>query len=221
MVFGIDDAIMLGTAAVGVGLQLFGSNEEGKAAKRQAEIAKRENDKQKKRIKEKVIPLMKEQGKLQAAATEESKKAEALRARQMELDAMRTRREIVRSAVTARSLAIANAFQSGAENSSGLFGGLAQITAEGNRQGLAVNQNLEIGRGIFASNLAMSNLISQANKLNTKENIQRTKLGQMTNNAQTKIAAAGVNDGSSYATLGTSLINNSETISKLGMSLFG
>lgn len=219
MIFGVDDVIMLGIAAAGAGLQLFGANEEQDAAKQQAAAAKRAAQKQKQKIKEKIVPLIKEQGKLQRAAEEQSRTAENLRKQQMELDAMRSRREVIRNAVAARAQSLTAAFAQGAQNSSGLFGSLNQITAEAGRQGLAISQNLSIGRGIFAANIAASENISAANRLATKENVQRAKLGAASNVAQANVAALGVNSGSAYSQLGGSIVSSSQTIGKIGASL--
>ena len=81
-----------------------------------------------------------------------SKKAEALRERQMNLEAMRKKREMVREGVAARSQALSNATAQGAAEGSGLQGGIAQVTAQQNRNVQAVNQDTEIGAGIFKAN---------------------------------------------------------------------
>lgn len=78
--------------------------------------------------------------------------AEQLRKRQMELESQRSRRETVRKMVAARSVALSNATSQGAQGGSGLQGGFAQIASQGTSQLLALNQNTEIGRGIFDAN---------------------------------------------------------------------
>lgn len=85
---------------------------------------------------------------------EAQKKAERLRERQMNLQAMRERRESIRQAVLARSTALATATSQGASapGSSALGGAYGQIQGERNRQILAINQNQQIGQGIFAAN---------------------------------------------------------------------
>lgn len=80
------------------------------------------------------------------------KKAEQLRKKQMDLDATRRRREIVRQATIARSTALANATASGSAQGSGLQGGQASITANAGNQIVQTNQAQEIGAGIFSAN---------------------------------------------------------------------
>lgn len=229
--FGIDDAFMLGSAAVGLGLQLFGGDDSGEkaakaAAKKSARLSKKSAAKQNAFIKEKIIPNLQEQGRLGELASEESRKAEMLRAKQMELDAARTRREVIRNYVRTSSTATAAAFAQGAERGSGLQGGLAQIFGDLGRSIVAGNQNLEIGRGIFAANIAQSEYLSGVNQLRTKENILNAKLGTIGNKFNAKVqaanAAGSVGDtGTSYSQLGTSLVSNSESIGQLGLQLFG
>lgn len=81
-----------------------------------------------------------------------SKKQEALRQRQMELEATRQRREQVRRATVARAQATANAYNQGSGDSSGLSGGLAQITSQANRNILGINQDEQIGNQVFKTN---------------------------------------------------------------------
>jgi hypothetical protein len=81
-----------------------------------------------------------------------AKKAEALRERQMNLEAARKKRELIREGVVARGKAKANAEAQGAGAGSGLAGGLAQITGQQGRNVQANNQDQQIGQGIFAAN---------------------------------------------------------------------
>lgn len=85
----------------------------------------------------------------QAAASE---RQDNLRRRQMELEANRQRREQIRKATVARAQATASATNQGAGDSSGIQGGLAQITSQANRNIQGINQDEEIGRGIFKTN---------------------------------------------------------------------
>ena len=80
------------------------------------------------------------------------KKAEKLRKQQMELESMRKKREVFREGQIRRAEVTANATSQGAGEGSGLQGGLAGITGSVNRNNLAVNQDTEIGRGIFKAN---------------------------------------------------------------------
>jgi len=81
-------------------------------------------------------------------------KAEKLRERQMNLQAMRERRDVVRQSILARSTALANTTSQGAsaEGSSALGGAYGQISGDRGRQTVAINQNQRIGQGIFSAN---------------------------------------------------------------------
>jgi hypothetical protein len=82
------------------------------------------------------------------------KKAEKLRERQMNLQAMRERRDVVRQSILARSTALATTTAQGASapGSSAIGGAYGQISGDKNRQTVAINQNQEIGQGIFKAN---------------------------------------------------------------------
>lgn len=81
-------------------------------------------------------------------------RAEKLREQQMNLQATRERREVIRNAILARSTALATTTAQGASSSgsSALGGAYGQIAGDANRQTLAINQNQNIGSGIFAAN---------------------------------------------------------------------
>lgn len=81
-----------------------------------------------------------------------SAKAEKLRSRMMQLEAMRKRREIIREGVVARAQATSNATAQGAGEGSGLKGGIAQITGQQNRSLLASRQDEELGKKVFSAN---------------------------------------------------------------------
>ena len=95
---------------------------------------------------------LKEQNAAQQAAIDAQQQSEALRQKQMNLDAMRRQREIVRAGIQARSLALATATTQGAQGGSGVQGGFAQIAGRTNWNALGVAQNQEIGNAMFASN---------------------------------------------------------------------
>lgn len=78
--------------------------------------------------------------------------AERLRQQQARLEALRQRRQLVRESLRARALATATAYGQGAGAGSGLQGGYAQISGATGRQTLALNQNEQIGNGIFEAN---------------------------------------------------------------------
>lgn len=83
-----------------------------------------------------------------------SAKAEKLRSRMMQLEAMRKRRELIREGVVARAQATSNATAQGAGEGSALQGGIAQITNQQNRNVLASRQDEELGKGVFKANAA-------------------------------------------------------------------
>jgi hypothetical protein len=89
-------------------------------------------------------------GSMQAA--EASQDAEKLRKKQMSLDAMRKRREVLREAMLARSTALSNATAQGAEEGTGLQGGFAQIAGQAASNISHINQSEDIGKGIFDAN---------------------------------------------------------------------
>lgn len=123
----------------------------------------------------------------QAAA---AKRAEDLRERQMNLEAQRQRRQAIRNALRARSIALTSATSQNAEGGSGLQGGFAQIGQQlgSNLQG--INQSTEIGAGIFQAN--------------------RDSAG----------ASSLVSFGSGLSSLGGALVQNSETLGRVG-TFFG
>jgi hypothetical protein len=107
-----------------------------------------------------------------------SRAAEASRKQQMNLEADRSRRQTIREAIVARSTALANATQQGAQESSGLEGGIAQVTGQMNQNILAVNQNQQIGNRIFDANMEYSRGQSLSNLGGSLQGLS----GQITNN---------------------------------------
>lgn len=90
----------------------------------------------------------------QMKQAEAAKRAEKLRMRQMDLEASRARREQIRRAQVARAQATASAVTQGAQFSSALAGGQAQVQNEAGRNIVAVNQDQGIGNAIFKANQA-------------------------------------------------------------------
>lgn len=124
------------------------------------------------------------------------RRAEELRKKQMNLDAARRRREIIRQGIIARGLAINNAANQGATASSGLLGGLFQIGGQARRAITQTNQNQIIGGGIFDANIQGGN-------------------------AQIREANAGTIAafGSGLSSLGGTAINNLGTFNRVGTYL--
>lgn len=122
----------------------------------------------------------------QRKAQKGAERAERLREAQMNLETNRSNRQILRQTLAARATAISNASAQGAMEGSGLQGGLSQIQSQGTSATLASNQNREIGAGMFGANRQ----ISQGNSLSAT--------------------------GSGLSSLGNGLVNNSETIGRIG-----
>lgn len=97
----------------------------------------------------------------QQGAIQAQQRAEAARQTQMNLEASRKRREAVRQAIQARSLAEANANAQGALFSSGLQGGYGQIAGRLGTNVLNTSQNQELGNAIFSANRDASSAYSQ------------------------------------------------------------
>ncbi len=70
----------------------------------------------------------------------------------MNLEAMRQRRQVIRNALRARSVASVNATAQGAGSGSGLQGGFGQIGQGAGENMVGINQGTEIGAGIFSAN---------------------------------------------------------------------
>lgn len=91
-----------------------------------------------------------------AQQADASRRAEALRERQMNLESSRQRRQTIRNAIRARSLALTAATAQGASSGSGLPGGYGQIGGATARNIQGVNQAQEISSGIFRANSDMA-----------------------------------------------------------------
>lgn len=98
--------------------------------------------------------------KAQAAATQQQieaeRRAEALRREQMELDARRRQREIVRQQQRTRAAALATATAQGTSQGSGLQGAYGAIAGQSGVNMLGVSQNLEFGQRMFGINSDIS-----------------------------------------------------------------
>ena len=81
-----------------------------------------------------------------------SEKAEKARQQQMQLDATRKRREVLRESIRARSMALSSASAQGAAESSGLQGGYGQIAGVSGRNIVSTNQDEALGNKVFKAN---------------------------------------------------------------------
>lgn len=99
----------------------------------------------------------------QQDAAKASKKAEKLRETQMNLDAQRRRREVIRKMIAERAASRANAAAQGASGSdSSVIGGQAQAVNTGAYNVNAINQSQEVGQGIFAANAQYADAYARA-----------------------------------------------------------
>lgn len=90
-------------------------------------------------------------------ANNASKRAEKLREKQMNLEATRRQREIIRQRQVANSQALAVATAQGAAQGTGLQGGYGAVAGATGRQAVSTSQNTQIGSGIFQANAAADN----------------------------------------------------------------
>lgn len=88
----------------------------------------------------------------QQRVAQASMAAEEARKRQMDLETQRQKRQAIREGTIARGLALSNATTQGAQESSGVQGGIAQITGQQNQNLVTANQGQEIGNQIFNAN---------------------------------------------------------------------
>lgn len=123
-------------------------------------------------------------------AAKGAERAEALRKAQMDLEATRSRRQIIRQAALARSTALSNTTSQGAAQGSGLQGGLGQIQNEAGGAAVASNQNQILGTEMFSANRQISR-------------------GQTTSSI-----------GQGVSSLGGALVKNQQEIGRLGAYLF-
>lgn len=115
-----------------------------------------------------------------------AKRAERLRERQMELEAMRQRRAALRAALRARSVGLVNATAQGAGSGSGIQGGYGQIGGDLGNNMVGINQATQIGAGIFEAN---------------RQGADGASLAAF---------------GSGLSSLGGSLVSNADTLGRLG-----
>jgi len=164
--------VLTAVAVAGLGLSAFGASQSYSAARSQATA--------------------------QQGMIAEQQKQEALRQQAMELDARRRQREILRNQQRARSMSLTTATAQGASFGSVLPGAFGQISGQAGTQGLGVSQNLEIGRGMFASNMVESQY-------------------------KMDYAAAGAQMafGQGLSTLGGAIVSNLGTIGNLSGNAFG
>lgn len=137
------------------------------------------------------------QAKAQKQALAAQQRAENIREQQMEVDATRKRRQMIREQQVARAQALQTSVNQGADSSSVLGGVYGGIGGQTGVNVLGVEQNREMGRGIFS-----------ANRDATAANIR---------------GAAGASQaamGNAISSLGGALVSNSGTIGRIGTYMF-
>lgn len=116
---------------------------------------------------------------------------------QMQLEAHRMQLQQFRNIQRQRALGTAAAVNQGAQFGSGLQGGLAQITDQGQENVLGINQNLQIGQNIFGINNDIS--------------AHKQKIASLGGDMATDQA---------WGSLGGALVKNSGTIGSLGKDAY-
>lgn len=135
----------------------------------------------------------KAQAAAQARAYQLQADVEKKRMQQMNLEAMRKKREIVRNSIAARSEALASTTAQGASKGSALPGAYGSIAGQSNTQQLGVQQNWDIGKSIFQLHGQMFDAYSAA-------------------------ASAGTTaaTGAGLTSLGSMLMKNNDTMGRVG-----
>lgn len=102
----------------------------------------------------------------QNRAAEAEKEQQQVKQLQLNIDAARQTRDIARKAMLARSTALVNATNQGAQSGSGLQGGYAQISGQEGSGNESVNQNVQLGQQMFTANNAETDARTSANTWN-------------------------------------------------------
>jgi len=92
----------------------------------------------------------------QMKAADAQRKQERIRRRQMELEAARRKRQILREAALQKAQSTAAGYAQGAGGSSALAGAVGGISQQAGSGVLAVNQGQQLGQQMFAANMAES-----------------------------------------------------------------
>lgn len=158
----------------------------------------------------------------QGEATQASIRAEEARQRQAQLEATRRRRQVIRQTQVAQGQSLSTAIGQGVSlRGSTIAGARASLTAQAAFENLGVFQSEELGERVFASNRA----IFEAQR---EENLARARIAQAESNQQLRIAEArqGVanvdrTQGLGTLQLGQALVQNSQTIGRIGTTAFG
>jgi hypothetical protein len=138
------------------------------------------------------------------ASIQAQKESEALRQKQLNLDATRRKREIMRASVAARSAALAQTTAQGAGSpgSSALAGAYGSIAGRTGVNTLGVSQNQEIGNSLF--------------------DVHQRQLSEYQAAASQAASAQGLMAlGSGLSSLGGAAMSNAGSITKIGSFISG
>lgn len=139
----------------------------------------------------------KEMAQAQQDQIAQQQKIEAQRKQQMELEAARAQKQVLRNQQRARAMSLATATAQGASYGSALPGAYGGESGQANTNLLSIGQNLQIGQNIFGYNQQISNdRIAYAG-------------------AQADYAA-----GQGLSSLGGALVSNAQTITNIGQVAF-
>lgn len=89
--------------------------------------------------------------------TEATKRAEALREKQSNLELARQRRQVLRDSLKARAMALLNSTAQGGTGGSGIAGGYGEIGQKTGENLVGISQAGQIGSGIFKANYSEAN----------------------------------------------------------------
>ncbi len=142
--------------------------------------------------------VSKQTAKLSAGVAEDEQQVNVQKRQQMQLEANRQQLQNFRNVQQARARSLESATNQGAQFGSGLQGGLASATSEGNVNALGISQNLEIGQNIFGIEGDISS-----------KRVQMAQLG----------GKAATDQG--IASLGGAVLKSGPTIGSFTKNLFG
>lgn len=153
--------------------------------------------------------LMANQGRNQQQAgiqaqSEASNKAEAAREQQMNLEAERAKRDTIRRMMAARAEAVSSASNQGASFGSGIQGGIAGITGQGNASLNATQRAQDIGSQIFSANRDYANAQAQTAIGSGNFNLGMSLFGNATQLGKQVASAGGLFQGLNNSLFGTS-----------------
>lgn len=189
------------TAVAGLATAAYGASQQAKNVKKANSAAAKANAESKK---------VQEQTQV---ASEASIRAELLREKQMELEGIRRRRDIIRMSQAQQSLSAARAVAQGVQQSSSARTGKSQIGTQERVDVLSNMQNIMIGRGIFEENRNITAAQAQGAQYQSNANIFSSQQQGYMNQASV---------GQQYMGFGLGLMQNAVTVGNVATtSIFG